>query len=639
MKLLQLCEPGKTPLPHQDDKKEPSSEGLTVGIDLGTTHSLVALSMNNQPRVFDDDNGNALFPSVIAIDEKGDYVVGQQALDVLALQPENALRSSKRFMGKGALDSEDLAYATTIDTRPRSEKTSKDQGMVGLKIANKRCTPVEAAARIVKGLIQRVETKLDTKVTQAVITVPAYFDDAARQATRQAAEIAGIKVLRLLNEPTAAALAYGLDQEVEGLYAVYDLGGGTFDISILELDKGVFRVLATNGDLHLGGDDIDLAIVNHWLDALQIKSTKSIVQLLLIKAKKAKEQLSSIEKFSGSIKLSGKLYTLTLDRSILYTLTDHTVDKTIDILKTTLLEKSLSLKDLDGLILVGGSTKMPYIQEKLTIFYGSPPLCILDPERVIAYGAALQAEALTTKSDHILLDIIPLSLGLETMGGLVEKIIERNTPIPVTKAQEFTTYQDGQTSLKLHVVQGEREHVSNCRSLATFTLRSIPPQVAGMPRIKVTFQVDADSLLTVSAQELTTGTSQEVQIKPTYGLQEEDMAKLIEEGFIHAQEDMEGRLLTEECVEAKRTLLALDKALDKDGALLSQEERTILENQKIVCLDLLKSNSRDAIASSMKTLEELLQPFAAKRMQTALNKSLKGKSINSVDIDVLENND
>ncbi len=621
MTFLQLCEPGQTPSPHEEENV-PQEEGLAVGIDLGTTHSLIAFSVQGRPVIFEDNKKRAFLPSVMSIDEYGNKKVGFEALDVLSQHPNSVIRSSKRLMGKSLKDIQ-------ISNMNKMHHVDEDNpsGMVGLKVNNQRITPVEVGMNIIQSLKMRVEKALGASVVKAVVTVPAYFDDAARQATQQAAELANIKVLRLINEPTAAALAYGLDQGLEGLYAVYDFGGGTFDVSLLQLEKEVFRVLSTGGDAELGGDDIDQVIADCWLKEKAIKATKQLYQQLLFLAKKAKEHLSEHEIFKEGLKIEGKEISVSLTLEKLQHLVCPIIEQTLACCEATLKDKNKSVTDLKGVILVGGSTKMPYVQEKVAAYFQKKPLCDIDPEKVVAYGAALQAEALSKGAHHLLLDVIPLSLGLETMGGLVEKIIDRNTPIPVTKRQEFTTYKDGQSGMRLHVVQGEREKVKDCRSLASFSLKGIPNQEAGHARIEVTFQVDADGLLTVRAQERVTGINQEVQVKATYGLDEEDMTRLVLEGFEHAQEDMNHRLLVEEQVEAKRILQALDKALEKDGYLLQAAEEKVIRSKKEICEKRILSTDRTALQEAMKKLEEVTENFSAKRMNQAIQQSLRGQKI------------
>jgi len=619
MKVLQLCEPGQTPLPHEEEKNN-MDNGLAVGIDLGTTHSLVAFSMQRRPHVFSDGNKNPLLPSVVYIDKKGDKKIGFEAL---VGAPDRVIRSSKRLMGKSLKDIQELDterdYLLDTDTK---------SGMVGFKIEDQRLTPVEVGMYILNTLKKRAEEAMGLPVNKAVITVPAYFDDAARKATQEAATLANIKVLRLINEPTAAALAYGLDQGLEGLYVVYDFGGGTFDVSLLMLEGEVFRVLATGGDTNLGGDDIDRSIAYYWLEKNKLTNLpKNTYQQLLLLGKKAKEFLSTNQVFIETLTIKGRHYTFKLTVESLRKIVSATVEKTLSCCTHILKDTGKSIEELEGVVLVGGSTKMPYVQEKVTAYFKKKPLCDINPEKVVAYGAALQAEALTKGANHLLLDVVPLSLGIETMGDLVEKVIDRNTPIPALKRQEFTTYKDGQEGMFIHVLQGEREQVKDCRSLASFSLKGIPPQPAGQARIEVVFQVDADGLLTVKAQELKTGTHQEVQVKPTYGLHKKDMERLVREGFYHAKEDMKNRLAAEEKIEAERVLQALNKALEKDGSLLTLTNKKLIEQKKKECEKLLYSKNYKNLKKEMEKLEELTKKFAKIRMNKAIENALTGKKI------------
>jgi molecular chaperone HscA len=573
--LLQLTEPGMTSLPHAEDVHK------AIGIDLGTTNSVVAYSENGQPIVIKTLKGVSLIPSVVSYN-KG-VTVGVEALDQLKQDPKNAVSSVKRFMA----------------TPSKSVYQEK--------------TPVEISADILSFLKAQAEQALGQSVTHAVITVPAYFDDTARQATKDAAKIAGLTVLRLINEPTAAALAYGLDQGVEGIYAIYDFGGGTFDISLLKLTQGVFQVLATGGDTNLGGDDIDEQIVNHWFGPSESWRQHQLT------ARQAKEVLSEHETWSD-----GQLH---LDRETLESLSLPLIEKTTKICHQVLLDANLMPDDIKGVVMVGGSTRMPLVRSRVADFFKTDPLIDMNPDEIVALGAALQAEGLTRGSNTLLLDVIPLSLGIETMGGIVEKIIPRNTPIPITLAQEFTTYQDGQTALKVHVLQGERELVDHCRSLGEFILSGIPSMVAGAARVEITFAVDADGLLTVSAQEKMTGVSQQVEVKPSYGLTEDDLIRMLKDNSERGAADMQQRLLVEAKVDAERLVISLESALKADSYLLQPEEIAILRQELEELKEISKTNDRDQIELASKKLSENSQNFAAMRLNSSIYQQLVGKTI------------
>lgn len=607
--LMQIYEPGQTPLPHADV--------TAIGIDLGTTHSVVAVSTNAEAEAIADAHGRSLIPSIVQL-QRGHALVGHQARTALTEGEEGVITSIKRVMGKSAEEAArlDLPYATDGST-----------GTLRLLVGHERITPEEISAEILRHLKRVAEEALGREVNQAVITVPAYFDESARQATKNAAKLAGLTVLRLISEPTAAALAYGLDTQVKGTYAIYDLGGGTFDISILKLEEGVFQVLSTAGDTALGGDDIDAAVARHVLAAnKEAKIPAPEFGMLLMAARTAKERLSQQE--TADVEWEGTRTPIT--RAQLEAMAAPFIRRTLECCDAALRDAALTPDQIDGVVLVGGSTRLLLVKEQVKAFFGRDPYDKLDPDLVVALGAALQAEALTKGSDNLLLDVVPLSLGLETMGGITEKIIYRNTPIPAASAQEFTTWQDGQTAMSIHVVQGEREKVIDNRSLAKFTLKNIPPMAAGMARIRVTFALDADGLLTVSAKELATGTEQVVEVAPSSGLAFEEMERMLTDSMQHAMSDITERLLIEARVEAERTRADVVKAMAADSALLKAGEREMIDAQLARLEKAMAGTDRERIDYEVKGLNELIGPFAQRRMDAAISDALSGKKVDEV---------
>ncbi len=620
MALLQIAEPGMSVAPHQFR--------LAVGIDLGTTHSLVATVRNSIPEVLEDESQRPLLPSVVRYFPDGHTEVGYEAKLAQNRDPKNTIASVKRLMGRGLKDianRESLPYQF-VDT----------PGMVRIETTAGQKSPVEVSAEILSVLKHRAEEAFDEPLAGAVITVPAYFDDAQRQATKDAAKLAGIHVLRLLSEPTAAAIAYGLDNASEGIYAAYDLGGGTFDISILKLNKGVFEVLATGGDSRLGGDDFDHRIFCWIIEKAHLKPLSAEdTQLLMTKAREAKERLSARARVTvNTLLCSGEKINLELTAKVFEQMTHPLVCRTMQQVKKTIRDASISIHDINGIILIGGATRMPHVRRQIQKLFGKKPHATIDPEKVVALGAAMQANLLAGNrapgDDWLLLDVTPLSLGIETMGGLVEKIIPRNSTIPCTYAQEFTTFKDGQTALAIHVLQGERELVDDCRSLARFELRGIPPMAAGVPRIRITFQVDADGLLSVSARETHSGTEASITVKPSYGLTDKEIAAMLEESGKNAETDMQERALREERVEAERTIQATETALETDGDLLNETERTVIKALIAATRETLQGHSVSAIHEAIEALSRGTENFAAKRMNRSIKKALSGKTVNNV---------
>jgi len=618
MALLQISEPGQAPDPH--------ARRIGIGIDLGTTHSLVASVRSGIAECLPDHESRVILPSAVRYLPQGRREIGHQALSSQSSDPTNTIVSVKRFMGRALKDivnAEELPYKF-LDT----------PGMLSIQTADGVKSPVEVSAEILATLRQRAEDTFADDIHGAVITVPAYFDDAQRQATKDAAKLAGLNVLRLINEPTAAALAYGLDNASEGIYAVYDLGGGTFDISILRLSKGVFEVLSTGGDSALGGDDYDRALAKYVLGVTgKSVATDSDKSSVLVAARRCKEALSSEDSVEFNVLLSDGDLRLNVNREVLEAQTQSLTQRTLSAVKKALRDAQISIEDIKGAVMVGGSTRMPIVQKAVGELLHCQPLNNLNPDEVVALGAALQANQLVgnnTDGNMLLLDVIPLSLGIETMGGLVERIVPRNQTIPTAMAQDFTTYQDGQTALALHIVQGERDLVKDCRSLAHFELRGIPPMAAGAARIRVTFTVDADGLLSVAAKEINSGVESQIEVKPSYGLSDEQITSMLQDSFHTAEIDKQARALAESRLEVDRMCLATNAALEKDAYLLVEAE---LEHIKQLMTLAIESKSLDdaiAIENATEALAKGTEAFAALRMNESIRQALSGKTIESL---------
>lgn len=616
MALLQISEPGMATVAHQ--------HRLAAGIDLGTTNSLVASVRSGQTSTFPDGHGRHLLPSVVRYSADAAPVVGFEAKAAMAEDPLNTIASVKRLMGRGVADVTQLAGQLPY------QFAQGESAVPRIVTAGGAVTAVQVSAEILRTLKQRAEATLGDELSGVVITVPAYFDDAQRQATRDAATLAGLNVYRLLNEPTAAAVAYGLDQQAEGVIAVYDLGGGTFDISILRLHRGVFEVLATGGDSALGGDDFDHAVAEWLLQQAGLNATtdQKILRTALVTAREAKERLTTA---TTSVTLTLGAWQGELSRTLLNELIAPLVKKTLVACRRALRDANLDKTAINDVVMVGGSTRVLAVREQVADFFGKTPLTNIDPDRVVAIGAAIQADVLAGNkpdADMLLLDVIPLSLGLETMGGLVEKIIPRNTTIPVARAQEFTTFKDGQTAMSIHVLQGERDTVETCRSLARFSLKGIPPMVAGAARIRVTFQVDADGLLNVTAQEQTTGVLAGVEVKPSYGLSDNEIETMLRDSMSYAREDMEARRLREQQVEADRSIEALEAALQNDGdTLLTADERAALLVARDQLRELRQSTDALAIENGIKALEKAAESYVERRMNASIRAAMAGHRI------------
>ena len=615
MALLQIAEPNQSAAPHQ--------HRLAVGIDLGTTNSLVATVRSGSAECLPDETGAVSLPSVVRYLDNGSKAIGKAALDAQKIDPHNTISSAKRLIGR---------KLSEIDAAHMPYRFADNDKIIELQTKHGKKTPIDISADILGSLKTRAEASLGGELVGAVITVPAYFDDAQRQATKDAARLAGLNVLRLLNEPTAAAIAYGLDNGAEGTFVVYDLGGGTFDVSVLQLSRGLFEVKATGGNSALGGDDFDHHLFCHIVENNQLSITdERDAQLLLGLVRAAKETLSRQPETRIQAALAnGKTLNITVSRSEFHALTQHLVAQTIAPVKQALKDAGIGKNDIKGVIMVGGATRMLHVQQAVANFFGQTPLNNLNPDQVVALGAAMQANVLAgnkTDSEWLLLDVTPLSLGLETYGGLAEKIIPRNSTLPTARAQEFTTFKDGQTAMTIHVVQGEREMVADCRSLAKFTLRGIPPMAAGAARIRVTFQVDADGLLSVSAREQTTGVQAQIEVKPSYGLDDATITQMLREGMAHAGADAAERARAEARVEAQSLIDAVAAALNLDGDLLTTEQTAQIRAQMDALAALLPNADAAAIRAAVQTLSQGTDDFAARRMNRNIQRALQGVSV------------
>ena len=615
MALLQIAEPNQSAAPHQ--------HRLAVGIDLGTTNSLVATVRSGSAECLPDETGAVSLPSVVRYLENGGKAIGKAALDAQKIDPHNTISSAKRLIGR---------KLSEIDAAHMPYRFADNDKIIELQTKHGKKTPIDISADILGSLKTRAEASLGGELVGAVITVPAYFDDAQRQATKDAARLAGLNVLRLLNEPTAAAIAYGLDNGAEGTFVVYDLGGGTFDVSVLQLSRGLFEVKATGGNSALGGDDFDHHLFCHIVENNQLSITdERDAQLLLGLVRAAKETLSRQPETRIQAALAnGKTLNITVSRSEFHALTQHLVAQTIAPVKQALKDAGIGKNDIKGVIMVGGATRMLHVQQAVANFFGQTPLNNLNPDQVVALGAAMQANVLAgnkTDSEWLLLDVTPLSLGLETYGGLAEKIIPRNSTLPTARAQEFTTFKDGQTAMTIHVVQGEREMVADCRSLAKFTLRGIPPMAAGAARIRVTFQVDADGLLSVSAREQTTGVQAQIEVKPSYGLDDATITQMLREGMANAQDDAAARARAEACVEAQSLIDAVAAALALDGDLLTAEQTAQIRAQMDALAALMPNAEAADIRAAVQTLSQGTDDFAARRMNRNIQRALQGVSV------------